>query len=338
MRKRAAALSLLFCLLLTAGCSRQEEAHSEYLLAMDTVMTLTAYGESGEAGLDAAADIIRDLEGLLSVTDEASAVAELNRTGELEPVDNDLAALLDLALELGERTGGALDITVYPVVKAWGFTGDRYQVPDGEELAELLERVDWSAISWDGQRVELPEGAQVDFGALAKGYAGALSAQTLREAGVTSALLDLGGNIQTVGSKLDGSPWRIGIRDPRDPESGSYLGELELVDQAAVTSGGYQRYFEEDGETYWHIIDPATGYPARSGLISVTVVGDDGALCDGLSTALFVLGREAALDYWRTWGGFEAVLVEEDGTVTVTAGLADAFTLTGEDYTLSVAE
>ena len=338
MRKRAAALCLSLCLLLSAGCSRTEEPQSEYLLAMDTVMTLTAYGEHSETGLAAAADLIRELEELLSVTDQDSAVARLNRTGELEPVDGHLADLLDLALELGERTGGALDITVYPVVQAWGFTGDSFQVPDQETLDGLLALVDWSAVDWDGDRVTLPQGAQVDFGALAKGYAGTLAAAALKEAGVTSALLDLGGNIQTVGTKPDGSPWRIGIRDPEDPESGSYLGELELVDQAAVTSGGYQRYFEEDGETYWHIIDPATGWPARSGLTSVTVVGTDGALCDGLSTALFVLGLDEALDYWRTWGGFEAVLVGEDGTVTVTAGLADSFTLTGEGYTLTVAQ
>ena len=337
MRTWAAAVGLCLLLLLTSGCSGTEE-HSQYLFAMDTVMSLTAYGPEGEAGLEQAAGVIRALEKELSVTDPDSDVYALNETGYLDRAEDDLAALLDLALELGERTGGALDLTIYPVVKAWGFTGETYRVPGEEELARLLERVDHSAVEWDGQAVSLPGSVLVDFGSIAKGYAGGKAAQALREAGVTSALLNLGGNVQTVGTKPDGSDWKIAVKDPRDPESGDYLGLVAIADQAAVTSGGYERYFQQDGETYWHIIDPATGRPARSGLLSVTVVGEDGAMCDGLSTALFILGREAALDYWRAWGGFEAILVGEDGTVTVTAGLAERFELTGEGYTLSVAE
>lgn len=337
--KRVLAALLAVALLLTAsgcGAGEREQAESVYLMAMDTLMKLTVYGSHAQEGLEQVAALIGQLEDELSVTDPESLVSRLNGNGELAVVSGHLAALLDLALLLGERTDGALDVTVYPVVRAWGFTGEEYRVPDGEELAGLLELVDWSAVSWDGETVCLPQGAQIDLGSLAKGYAGQQAAQLLRELGVSSALLDLGGNVQTVGSKPDGSAWRIAVKDPNDTEA--QLGVLELRDQAVVTSGGYERYFQQDGETYWHIIDPADGCPARSGLISVTVVGESGALCDGLSTALFILGKEAALEYWRKWGGFEAVLVEEDGTVTVTAGLAEAFTLTGADYTLEIAE
>ena len=195
-----------------------------------------------------------------------------------------------------------------------------------KELAGLLERVDYTAVEWDGETVALPDGMELDFGSVAKGYAGQKAAEALRAAGVTSALLDLGGNIQTVGSH-DGQPWRIGITDPEDPQS--YLGVVTVEDEAVVTSGGYQRYFEENGVRYWHILDPATGQPARSGLSSVTIIGSDGGLCDGLSTALFVLGLEGAADYWRQWGGFEAVLITDEGQVWITEGLEDRFTLTG---------
>lgn len=339
MKKSAALILVCLFFFTLSGCTGTVKTDSRYLFAMDTIMELTASGPGREDGLDQAAGIIKDLETLLSVTDEKSAVHALNDTGRLDEAPDDLAALLDLALSLGERTGGALDVTVYPVVKAWGFTGDAYQVPDQEELDALLANVDWSAVAWDGETVSLPQGVQLDFGSIAKGYAGSKAAQALRDAGVTSALLNLGGNVQTVGSKPDGSSWHVAVKDPLDPESERYLGLATLLDdQAAVTSGGYERYFEADGQTYWHIINPATGRPAHSGLVSVTVVGDDGALCDGLSTALFILGREGALDYWRTWGGFEAVLVEEDGTVTVTAGLAGRFELTGDGYTLTIAE
>lgn len=337
MKRFFAMLMACIWLVTAAGCGQVEE-HTRYVLAMDTIMEFTIYGSRGEEGAARCAEIIRELESLLSVTDPESAVYTLNETGTVEQPDGQLLELLELAAELGSRSGGALDVTVYPVVKAWGFTGEEYRVPDDEELAALLEQVDWSAVSWDETQITLPEGMMLDFGSIAKGYAGALAADALRELGVTSALLNLGGNVQTVGGKPDGSDWRIAVKNPFDPENGAYLGILSLNDEAAVTSGGYERCFEEDGVLYWHIIDPATGRPADSGLVSVTVVGEDGALCDGLSTTLFVLGKENALDYWRTWGGFEAILVEADGTVTITAGLTERFELSNEDFTLSIAE
>ena len=167
-------------------------------------------------------------------------------------------------------------------------------------------------------------GAELDFGAVAKGYAGAVLAREMKAAGVESALLQLGGNVQTVGLKPDSSRWRVGIRDPWGGED-SYLGVLEVGETAVVTSGGYQRYFEEAGTRYCHILDPATGYPASSGLASVTIVAEDGFLADGLSTALYVMGLDAAAEFWRSRDDFEAVLVTDNGRIYVTGGLRDCF-------------
>ncbi len=324
-----ASLSALFG---AFGCTPAPAPAKTTFAAMDTVMTLTVYGGESDA-LDAAKARVLDLEALLSVTDPDSDVSALNRAG-TAALSPDTADLLGRALELCERTGGALDVTIYPVVRAWGFTTGDYTVPDGDTLAALLEKVDYTEVRLEGDTASLPAGAEIDLGAVAKGYAGDALAALLREKGVESALLELGGNIHTVGSKPDGSDWRVAVRDPADKEG--YLGVVSVSNKAVVTSGGYERYFEQDGVRYWHIMDPRTGAPARSGLASVTVAADSGLYADALSTALFVMGREAALDYWRAHRDFEAVLVSEDGSVTVTAGLEGSFTLSGA-RTLSVA-
>lgn len=334
--KRLAALCL--ALVLLAGCApapaQSAPTTERTFFAMDTVMTLRLYEGGDEALLAGAEERVQALAVLLSVTDENSEIYALNHTGgaELSP---DTAELFRNALELCARTDGALDISTYPVLTAWGFTTGAYSVPDGETIAALLPLVDYTRVALDGNRAALPQGMEIDLGSVAKGYTGEMLSAYLKENGVTSATLDLGGNIQTVGAKPDGTPWRIGIRSP---EGEGNVGVVEAADQAVVTSGGYERYFEEDGARYWHIIDPKTGAPARSGLLSVTVVGDSGLLCDALSTALFVMGPDKALAHWRQHQDFQAVLILEDGSIIITAGLVGSFTLTDKNRTLTVAE
>ncbi|MGM9607666.1 MAG: FAD:protein FMN transferase [Oscillospiraceae bacterium] len=328
--KRAFALLLLLAFLLT-GCSGQASTEQTAaaqpvtgtVFAMDTVMDLTIYG--GEELLSAAQACIGDLEAKLSVTAETSEIYTVNQNGG-GTLSADTTDLLHRALELCGRTNGALDLSIYPVVRAWGFTTGEYRVPDDAELNALLPHVDYTQIALDEEngQVSLASAMEIDLGSVAKGYTGDRLISLLRESGVTSALLNLGGNVQALGSKPDGSPWRIAVRDPFGD---GYVGILEITDQAVVTSGGYERYFVENGQTYWHILDPATGAPVRSGLASVTVVGDSGLVCDGLSTALFVMGLEDAADFWRGSDDFEAILVTEGGQVYITEGLEDVFSL-----------
>ena len=158
--------------------------------------------------------------------------------------------------------------------------------------------------------LSLAEGVQIDLGAVGKGYTGDIVASLLKERGVTSALLDIDGNIHMVGSRPDGSKWTLGIRNPF---ADGRVGVLEAEECAVVTSGGYERYFiGEDGERYWHILDPKTGYPAESGLASVTIISKEGRLCDVLSTAVYVMGLENAEEYWKENGGLEMLLVTEE--------------------------
>ena len=301
---------------------------------MDTAMRLTVYGQGAGEAAGLARERVLELEALLSVTDENSDICAANRNGG-GTLHADTAALLERALALCGETGGALDVSIYPVVRAWGFTTGAYRVPEEAELAALLERVDYTRISLEGTVLTLPEGMELDLGAVAKGWTGDRLMELLRREGITSAIVELGGNVQALGSKPDGSPWRVAVQAP---DGSGYAGALEITDCAAVTSGGYQRYFEQDGETYCHIIDPAGGRPARSGLASVTVVAEEGAAADALSTALFVLGRERGEALWRERGGFECVFIGEDGSVAVTQGLEGRFSLYGawEGRTLEI--
>ena len=344
MKKRLLCALLALSLLTLPGCKRDPEPVEVTAFAMDTVIQLTAFsGDTGgtRAFLGELTARLAELDSQLSATREDSFVYAVNHAGGewVEVPDSAVLALLHDALSLCEATGGALDITTYPAVKAWGFTGEEHRVPSPAELEALAEKIDYTAVAlsdWAGERhrggAALPQGMEMDLGAVAKGFAGDLLAGEVRDAGITSALLDLGqSTIVAVGTKPDDSPWRIGVRDP---EREGYFAVVELEDCAMGTSGGYQRYFEQDGVTYWHILDPDTAAPARSGLSSVTVVSPSALTCDGLSTALFVMGLEDGAQFWRDHPelDFEAVFVTETGEIYRTAGLEGRFSL-AEGYT-----
>ena len=317
MRKlKICLLSLLLVLSLLSACG--SEAFYTDFFAMDTAMRFTLYND---AGLEAKEEILR-LENLLSRTKDTSPVSALNR-GE-RVTDAELSDLLRRCLHFADVTRGAFDATVAPVVSAWGFTEDAYRVPSEEELQQQLALVGSEHILLEGDTASLSEGCRIDLGGIAKGYASDRVAALWAEEGVEHGLAALGGNIYCRGTKADGSLWRVSVQDPFD--STAYVGILSLSDAFAVTSGGYERKFEENGKTYHHIIDPSTGYPADSGLSSVTVVShESGTLCDALSTACYVLGEEASLSLWRELGGFELVLVTDDGRVLITEGLEESF-------------
>ncbi len=315
MKRTLAALSLTLFL---CACGAPREMESVQFFAMDTLMTITCAEEDLDAVHHAMREISR-LDALLSRTREESAVSALNRGETVE--DGELAAVLTRAAKLCKATGGAFDVTVAPIVSAWGFTTDEYRVPSEEELSDLLTRVGAGGIGAGSGSVTLAEGVTIDLGGIGKGYASDCAARIFKEENVSGALAALGGNVYAHGTKSDGSPWRVAVRDPFD--TSAYIGALSLTDAFAVTSGGYERYFESGGKTYHHIIDPATGYPAESGLASVTVVCGEGLLADALSTALYVMGEEKAVAFYRAFEEpFDMILVTNDGRVVLTEGAA----------------
>ena len=327
--KKAVHSALLAALAaLLAGCSQPQEYQESSVYAMDTIMRFQVLA-SPDSNLEGVLrDEVQRVDLLLSATDPDSELYQLNhREGEAFTASQELADILDGCLEISRETGGALNIALYPVTQAWGFTTGDYHVPDAATLSDAMEKIHWEEIEMDGTQVWLPEGMELDLGAVGKGYLTDRCVELLRENQVSSALLDLGGNIYAHGRKEDGTAWRIGIQDP----SGQGLvASFTAEDEAVVTSGTYQRYFEADGKRYHHILDSGTGYPVENGLESVTIVTDNGFLADALSTSLFVLGLEDSVTFWREqYPQVGVVWVTSQGEVYYTENLEDRFTPAG---------
>lgn len=308
---------------LSSGCSLESKYDCEFF-AMDTVMTINAYGSKSESAVKAAQNEINRLDKLLSVQNENSEIFKLNQSKEMT-VSEDTLTLITRSKELYTLTAGAFDITCEPLTREWGFySGLENKVPSQMAIENALEGVGAEHINIENSTVTLDSNTSLDLGGIAKGFASHKAAEILKDYGVTSALMSLGGNVRAVGSKPDGESWSVAVTDPDD--NSKSIGTLKISDKAVVTSGGYQRYFEENGQIYHHIIDTKTGYPAKSGLKSVTVVSEDDALADALSTALFVMGLEKSEEFYSENNSlFRAVFITDKGEIYVTDNLKDSF-------------
>jgi thiamine biosynthesis lipoprotein len=342
LKKTAAAT---MCVILAAGMtacgkktdSAQSESVSENdkyssdIFAMDTYMSLTAYGAKAEDAVTVAIHEIQRLDAMFSVGNTDSDVTTANMQGSAT-VSDETAYLVEQSLEISRKTDGAFDITIYPVMELWGFTTKNYKVPQADELQETLKRVSYENVSLKDHELVLKNNAQIDFGGIAKGYTSSRVMQIFKEYGIEHGMVNLGGNVQTLGTKTDGTAWRVAIQSPQG--GNQYLGILETSDQAVITSGGYERYFEENGVTYHHIIDPKTGYPSDSDLTSVTIVCADGTKADALSTSFFVMGLQKAESFYENTDlDFDVILLTKDNQIYISEGIAQNFT---SDYTVNV--
>ena len=307
--------------------NEEDKSESRDIFAMDTYMTLTAYGKNAKKALDEAVDEINNIEQLVSTGIDSSEVSQINKNGK-GSVSETTGYLIKRSKEIYDSTNGVFDITIYPIMQAWGFPTENYRVPGKKELKKLRGLMGADHVLYDEKKQEVTlnkEGMKIDLGGIAKGYTSSKVMDIFKENGISSAVISLGGNVQTLNGKPDGSDWRVAVENPAD--TGSYIGVLSIKDKAVITSGGYERYFKQDGKTYHHIIDPSTGYPAENGLVSVTIVSSDGTLADGLSTSLFIMGEEKAAEFWKAHSNeFEAIFATDDGTIYVTEGLKDSFT------------
>lgn len=321
------ALPVFLCILTFAGCgfnhtASGEEGVTKEIFAMDTYMSLTAYGDNAAEAVQKAADKINELDRMLSTGNEKSEVSVLNREG-VSRFSEDGMNILEKSLEISRMTNGAFNPAIYPVMELWGFPSENYRVPSEDEIKNALAHINIQGIGVSGSEVTAADGMKLDFGGIAKGYTSSAITQIFGQCGVTSGIVNLGGNVQVLGTKPDGSLWRTAVRHPQND---SYIGVVNVQDKAVITSGGYERFFEEDGIRYHHIIDPSTGAPANSGLSSVSIISGDGALADGLSTALFIMGEDRAVSFWREHSElFDFIIMDDEGSIKVTEGIEDAF-------------
>ena len=325
MKKIFVAILLIMTAVLTPACKPAESKVSESVFAMDTYMQLDVYGK--QESLDKLKSEIERLDGLLSSTNEKSDIYRVNQSGTAE-ASEDTASLVKRSLELCKQTNGSLDITVYPIVEKWGFISQNYTIPSKSELNALLKDVGYDRVKSGGKKITVPSGCKLDLGAVAKGYAADRAKEILNDEGVDSALLNLGGTVLAYGKKPNGENWKVGVTDPENTDE--YMGVIECADKTVVTSGNYERFFERDGVRYWHILDPQTGEPARSGVVSVTVCGPNGERCDALSTAYFVMGAKKAAAFWKERGSESFVMLTDSGDLLVCEDLAGRFTVDEE--------
>jgi len=321
--KKGLALLLVCGALLMAGLwwqSQQLQSVQRSRMIMGTLVEISATGHDGlelHRAIEAAFAEMERLEQQLSPQVATSEVARLGNVAELE-VSTETREVVAAGLEVARRSRGAFDLTLGRLVKLWDVNGLRLHVPKAEAIHAALEGIGPQALELQGTKiVKRQVELQPELGGVAKGYAVEAAARKLRNAAVTSAAVNAGGDMALVGYPQQ-RDWRIGIRHPRHAEE--LLATLVLPGGAVVTSGDYERYFEVQGVRYHHLFDPRTGYPAQ-GCQSVTVWAGDATLADALATAAFVLGPEQGLTLLRDWREVEGLLVAADGSVQYTPGL-----------------
>lgn len=338
------ALSIVLYLAGFAPESREEPEdyggfRSGITYAMNTVIEQKWYGESADTVYTGMETKIREIESVLSLHLSQSEIASINENAGVQPVEVSQRTfdLLQRAKELSEQSDGAFDITIAPVVELWGITSDHPHVPTDEELAQAMALMGLEDLVLDEEACTAyltRPGMAIDLGGIAKGWTADQLREYARELGAERGYVSLGGNLMIIGERPDGDPFKFGLRDPQGDAS-TYLGTITLEDGCTMaTTGGYERYFEEDGIRYHHVLDPRTGYPADSDLLSVAVISKDGTLADYLSTTLFVQGLEAA----KAAAGSEdyaLVMVDQENNVWISGSLRGNFEPheTDADYT-----
>ena len=293
---------------------------SKEAFLLDTIVKITIYEGGGEKEIEACFALCREYEKMFSRTLEDSEISQLNARVRSK-ISDETAALINLGLEYAKLTDGAIDITIEPVSSLWNFKASPPRLPDDYEISEALQHVGWEKVTVNGNAVTFSdEQTRLDLGAVAKGYIADRLKDHLVSVGVTSAIINLGGNIQCIGQKRASEDFSVGIQYPFEDKIIAVAG---VADMSMVTSGTYERYFEIDGALYHHILNPETGLPAANDLLSVTIFCKNSAAADALSTACFVLGYEAGIELIDSLDGVHAVFITSDNKVHLTKDFRD---------------
>ena len=330
-------LFIIISLFIFSGCSNNDEelpqAESSAFM-MDTLIKMRAHGENAELAVDQSMERIKEIEDIMSKTIENSEVYKINNnSGQKVNISEDTELVLEKSLYYAELTEGKFDPTVGRLVDLWGIGTENARVPSEEELNEALNYVGYNKLHLYENQAMVNKGVELDLGGIAKGYAADEVRRITENNNIASAFVNLGGNVLVIGRKVDGTKWRVGIQDPRQGR-GNVMAIIECEDKTIVTSGNYERYFEKDGTIYHHILDPATGYPAQTGLLSVSIISENSFDADALSTSVFIMGLEKGMQFIENLDEIEVMFITDDLDVYLSSGLSNKVEITDDNFNL----
>lgn len=342
MKSRCKAISLLigiFLIFSLIGCTNSNDdskplSKTEYF--MGTVVTVTLYDNKSEKIIDKAFEEVKKIEQLVSINMEGTELDEVNNNAGIKPVkvSDDTYNIIKKGLEYSSLTNGSFDITIGPLVKLWSIGLPEAKVPTIEEIKEKFQYINYNDVELNNSEKTVflkKPGMIIDLGGIAKGYTADVIAQTLKDEGVEKAIIDLGGNIYALGEKAENTLWRIGIQNP-DQTRGEIVGSINVKDKSIVTSGIYERFIEQDGVKYHHILSPKSGYPYDNEIAGVTIISDKSIDGDALSTSVFSMGITKGLEFINSLPDTEAIFITKDHKIYLTEGSKEIFKLTNDDF------
>lgn len=340
MKKTRLALLLILIITLITACNTKEEPEktlSRTGLEIGTVVSITLYGTDDESTMDGVFEILKEIDKDFSLTIDSSEINKINKNAYNSPVEinDDLINVIEDSLYYSKLSNGLFDISIEPLVALWGIGTEHAKVPSDEELKSVLAMINYKNIHLDNNMISFDENfTKLDLGAIAKGYAADRIVDYLKEKGVDRAIISLGGNVYALGSKSEDASWRIGIQNPNEGR-GDIIGSLSVSNKSVVTSGLYERYFEEDGIRYHHILNTKDGYPIDNEVLGVSILSNKSIDGDALSTITFILGVEEGLKLIETLDDVEAIFITKDSEVYTSSGLKDIFKLTNNNFELA---
>ncbi|APC41795.1 FAD:protein FMN transferase [Clostridium estertheticum] len=337
LHKISCLLLLLIIPTFLISCETNDEPVEKETYMMGTIMNFKIYGKNAGTATALVLKRISNIESKMSVNIKTSEISKLNAKAGIsgQKLSEDTYSVIEKSVQYSKLTGGALDATIEPIVGLWGIGTDKERLPSKTEIDDKLKLVNYKDIVLDKKNstVKLKRTNQaIDLGAIAKGYTADEVKKVLLNNKISSAIINLGGNVYAIGKNAKGKDWNVGIQNPLSTR-GEYLGTISVTDKSIVTSGNYERFFIKDGIRYHHIFDPKTGYPAQQSLISTTIVSDKSVDGDALSTSTYIMGLDKGLKLVESIKGVEAIFVTKDKKVYVTPGLKDNFKLTSKGFT-----
>ncbi|KGM94416.1 FAD:protein FMN transferase [Clostridium botulinum] len=331
-------ISLLMLVLSLGGCGKKEvKQYTKTFIALGTAINFNIFSHNekeAQLALEEGVKKVKEIENKMSVNIKQSEISTLNTNGQSK-VSDETFYVIKNGLKYSKIAKGKFDITVEPLVRIWGIGTDHARIPNNNEISNAKKLINYNNVSLDekNNKVTLGRSQQMDLGAIAKGYAADEAKKVFLKHNIKSGTINLGGNVMTIGNKVDGSEWKIGMQNPfgtRDDCMGIVYGKNLSV----VTSGNYERYFEKDGVRYHHILDIDTGYPSKSEVISATIISENGIDGDALSTTVYILGVEKGLELIEELKGIDAILITKDRKVYVTKNIKNKFQIIDESFKL----